>query len=91
MNYPPMIMRLKVQKQGRGINLWMPLFIIGPIFAIFALAFSLVLLPFCLLVAIIFWRPRMLKRLFFFWAAAFILTGAMRGLQVDIKKGPDVV
>jgi hypothetical protein len=43
-------MRLRVANEQHNINLWLPLFIVWP----FVLVFTLVLLPFLLLAAIIF-------------------------------------
>jgi hypothetical protein len=83
----PVLMRVQVRGENRGVNLWLPLFIIFPIVAVILL----VLLPFMLLAAVILWP--------FGWGG--LLVGiipavarcicAMPGLKVDVENGQEKV
>ena len=80
---PPMLLKLRFGK----FRLWLPLFLVGPLF----LAGALLLLPLVLLAAIIL--------LPFGWSLAVLMLGpaimriicALRGLQVDVDDGKEKV
>jgi hypothetical protein len=90
MNRPPMLVTLKVGKrydddQGRGINLWIPLFIIVPIVLIILLALFLLVLPFFLLYVLLTWNLRWWPYLKRGVPAFFETMHATQGLKVDVE------
>ncbi|MBI2851158.1 MAG: hypothetical protein HYX80_09000 [Chloroflexi bacterium] len=90
MNFPPMVMRLKIKRQRRGVNLWLPLFIIVPITGTVVAALFIVLLPLLLIVAIIRWRLNW-WRPFLVFPAVLTLLSASRGLEVDINQSQEKI
>lgn len=90
MNMPPMIMQIRINREGRGFGLWLPLCIIVPIAMIVMLAFLIIILPLLLLATLILWR-------FDWWRPVLSLPKilgcltAARGLEVDISKGEEEV
>jgi|GEM_PF-518227 len=69
MKWPPMVLYLKIRNQRHGFGLWIPLFLIGPLFTLFLLAGLLVVLPFVLIalllaaLAVVFeWQTVWLKK-----------------------------
>ena len=92
MNMPPLTMRLILPRLGkRGVNLWLPLFIIVPVVAVIAFALFLLLLPLMLIAVVILWRRGLWRPLFFFWPAAITLFVSLRGLEVDVNQGREKV
>lgn len=85
MNWPPLIMRLRIKDKKHNTNLWLPIFLAYP----FLLAIALVLTPFVLIAALILW-PRG-------WGKPLLLSGylicrvlwALRGLEVDIRQNSE--
>jgi hypothetical protein len=68
MKWPPMVLYLKIRSQRTNFGLWLPLFILGPLFTIFLIAVFLIILPFVLVAlliaafAVIFdWQTQWLK------------------------------
>jgi len=80
MTFPPSLMRLRVRTSQHRFGLWLPLFIMWPIFILL----GIVLFPFVLIGAILFWRRG--------WARTLLLSGplllnmfcALRGLEVSV-------
>ena len=82
MIFPPSIMRLRVHTANRRIGLWLPLIILWPVVAVFAL----LLAPLVLLAAIILWPRSWGKPLLFAGPALFRLICALRGLELRIEE-----
>jgi galactitol-specific phosphotransferase system IIC component len=80
---PPLFLRLRFHNKRRHFGLWLPLFLIWPLFLVGAL----LLLPLVLLAAIVLFP--------FGWSLTVLLFGplilrvlcALRGLQVDVRDG----
>ncbi len=89
MNWPPMVMRIKISQPERRLNLWLPLFIMFPIAFIITVALFLLLLPLILIAAAVFWRLGFWRPLFFFWPAVLGCLSAMRGLEVDVDQNQE--
>ncbi|MHB1455498.1 MAG: hypothetical protein ACYC0V_01135 [Armatimonadota bacterium] len=87
MNFPPSILRMQIKESGsRGINLWLPIFLLWPLIAVACLIAPLVLMT----------HPRfkqMLGTRSAFSAAYFlgILFCSLRGLLVNVKDKKDIV
>ncbi len=90
MNFPPMIMRVIVDKEDQYVNLWVPLFLIAPICLIFMFAFFVVMLPFALLATILMWRWDWWRPIFYFWPSVLRVFSALRGLEVDVDNEDQV-
>jgi hypothetical protein len=84
---PPLFLRVRFHGKRRGFGLWLPLFLIWPLFLVGAL----LLLPLVLLAAIIL--------LPFGWSLTVLMFGplvlrvlcALRGLHVDVQDGREKV
>jgi galactitol-specific phosphotransferase system IIC component len=84
---PPLFLRVRFHGKRRGFGLWLPLFLIWPLF----LAGALLLLPLVLLAAIILFP--------FGWSLTVLMFGplvlrvlcALRGLHVDIRDNKEQV
>ena len=68
MKWPPLALYMKIRNERHGFGLWIPLFILGPLFLAFLLAVLLLILPFVLvallvaLLAVVFeWQTAWLK------------------------------
>ena len=68
MKWPPMVLYMKIRSQRTNFGLWIPLFILGPLFMIFLIVVFLIVLPFVLLalfvagLAVVFdWQTQWLK------------------------------
>ena len=82
MNRPPLMMRIRVKNHGsRGINIWLPLFLIFPFFLILIVALA----PLALLAAIVL-LPFGMARMLLIAPAMFGIFHAMRGLEVDVDE-----
>ena len=87
MTRPPLFLKLRFHGKHRGFSLWLPLFLIWPLFLVGAL----LLLPLVLLAAIILFP--------FGWSLTVLMFGplvlnvlcALRGLHVDIHDGKEQV
>ena len=82
MNRPPLIMRIKIRNSDTKFGLWIPLFLIFPIVAIFMITLA----PLALLAALIV-LPFGYARTVLCAPALFSVFCAMRGLEVDIVNG----
>ena len=82
MNRPPLIMRLRMQRNNGTLRLWLPLFLIYPLLAVLAL----LLVPLVLIAALFLWP--------WGWSRTLLLCGpylcrvicALRELEVDIQQ-----
>ena len=92
MNFPPMIMKLIISPQGkRGINLWLPLFIIFPIVFVIGFILFLLLLPIMLIASVILWRFGWVKLSILSFPAVIGCLSALRGLKMDVNQGRERV
>jgi hypothetical protein len=90
MNWPPMLMHVKVKNQKSDFGLWLPLFLLLPL----ALVVLIILSPLILIAVLIlcafgqgrwvWWGLRCLK-------AAIVSSWALRGLKVDIQNRNEYV
>ncbi len=87
MNRPPCLMRVRVGRPGRKINLWLPLFIIF----LFVAVILLILSPLVLLAAVILWPFGWGRPLLAIIPAVIGCLWAMRGLKVEVEKGEEKV
>jgi len=89
MKRPPMLLSLKFgsdgDKDGGGMHLWIPLFIIGPVALIILLALFLVALPFILLSMLFTWQLRWVRWIIYGIPAFFSTMHELPGLKVDIQ------
>ena len=79
----PLLMRLKIVEDDRNkINLWLPLFLIW----IILLAVMILLLPFILVAALIFWILRNDIRILLIYPRLYSVLSALSGLAVRIEE-----
>jgi hypothetical protein len=86
MTWPPALMHIKVKNENHNVGLWLPIFLLWPL----ALAVVIILLPIILVGLIIFWDSWGLWSLKVLWAA-IVTCCSLRGLQVDVQKGNELV
>ena len=84
MNWPPFLLKIVIRNQRHNFALWLPLFLIGPIFLAFLLAVFLIMLPFALLALIFTWHPGWLRMAVLGPAYILRVTCYLRGLTVDV-------
>lgn len=88
MNWPPSVMRIRIQRQQhRGIGLWLPLFIILPIVFVLTLALA----PLVLLAAAILWRRGLGRLLLIGGPMILNCLCALRGLEVNVENEKECV
>ena len=84
MNWPPFLLKIVVRNQRHNIALWLPLFLIGPIFLAFLMAVFLIMLPFAFLALIFTWRTGWLRMTVLGIPYILRVTCYLRGLTVDM-------
>ena len=84
---PPLFLRLRFHGKHRRFGLWLPLFLVWPLFLVGAL----ILLPLVLLAAIILFPFGWSLTVLMFGPLFLQLLCALRGLQVDIRDGKEQV
>ena len=80
MSAPPLLMRLRVRRAGKGPSLWLPLFLILPILFGIALALS----PIILIVASVLWYRGRVGMLLRTGPAIVRCICTLRGLEVNV-------
>jgi hypothetical protein len=89
MTRPPTLMVVKVRnfddRDGEGVNLWVPLFIIVPLVLLILLALLLIALPFLFLYVLFTCDTRWWKYLRYGVPAFFETLHALLGLKVDVE------
>jgi hypothetical protein len=80
MTIPPSLIRFRLGNAQHRFSLWLPLFVIWP----FAAVFALVLLPFVLLTAAVFWRKGYGKTLLMSGPRLMSCLCALRGLDIHV-------
>ena len=79
----PMLMRLKIVEEGKNkINLWLPLFLLW----IILLAVMILLLPFILIAALVFWILRNDIRILLVYPRLYSVLRSLSGLAVQIEE-----
>jgi len=91
MNRPPYLMRIRIDKEGRKLNIWLPLFLILPVVAIIIAVIMLILAPVVLLAAAVLWPFGWGKPLLIAAPAVLDCLCALRGLEVDINHSQEKV
>ena len=87
MNWPPMLMHIKIQNEDRRFGLWLPLFLLLPL----ALVVLIILSPLILIAVFVLWPSGWgLWALKVLWAA-IVSFCSMRGLKVDVQNGNQYV
>ena len=83
MNTPPLIMRLRLKRNGRmGMSLWLPLFLIYPFVAVLAL----LLLPLLFVAALILLPLGCSRTVVLLYPRLYGVVCALRELEVDFQK-----
>lgn len=95
MKRPPMFMVIKIasneRESGSSFDLWIPLFIIGPIALILLLALLLISLPFIFLSFLFSWNAAWWRRLWYGIPSFFQLMHSLPGLNVDVENKRNTV
>jgi hypothetical protein len=87
MNWPPYLLKIAIENEEHDFNIWLPLFIIGPIVLILLLAVFIIILPFALLSLIFTWELGWWRPVFLFFPAIYRLITQLPGLNVDVGGG----
>jgi uncharacterized membrane protein len=87
----PLILKLNIKRKDqegqKGLDLWLPLFLIWLI----ALPTILLLTPIILLSALILWPAGKGRYILFLYLAIFRLTWHMSGIKIDIQSNKRIV
>ncbi len=83
MIWPPSLLVFRIRNAQREFGLWLPLFLVWPLFIMVAM----IMLPFVILLAVLLWPSG--------WGRTMLLTGpwlfrmfcALRGLMINVKSG----
>jgi hypothetical protein len=86
MKWPPYLIQLKVYRPDYVFNIWLPLFIIGPIALIF-LFILFIIAPFLLLSLLFSWRYGWLEYVIKGIPVLFFILYSAPGLKVDVEDG----
>jgi hypothetical protein len=87
MNFPPMLMRLKIIDGDRRINLWLPIFLVWLLILLVAIIIS----PLICLAVILLWPWGWGEMLLLLGPAVYRVLCALRGLQVDIQRPGETI
>jgi hypothetical protein len=87
MNWPPMLMHVKIENKNTHFGLWLPLFLLMLIAAVILLAF----LPVILLCLLVMWPSGWGRWLWNSFKAGLASLWALKGLSVDIKNRDGIV
>jgi len=84
MNWPPMLMHVKVKNEKTDFGLWLPLFLLFPLALVVLLVLSpLILIAILILLAV--GQERWVEFGFRCLWAAVVSSWALRGLRVDVQ------
>ena len=87
MRFPPYLMKLHIRNKRHAFAIWLPLFIIGPIFLVLLLALCLIVLPFALLSLLVTWRWQWTRTVFVSVPVFIRILCALPGTRVDVEDG----
>jgi len=80
----PVLLRIRVRNEDhRGINLWLPIFLLWLI----VLPLLIALLPLVLIAALILWHSGKGKPILCGYFMIFRLIGYLSGLKIDVRSG----
>jgi hypothetical protein len=82
MNRPPLIIRLSIPFKNGTLRLWLPLFLIYPFLAVFAL----ILLPLVIIAALLLWPMGWSRTIILVGPYLFRVICALRGLEINIQQ-----
>jgi len=80
--WPPSILRIRILEKGKGIRLWLPIFLLWPLIGLVVL-----IAPIFMLAS----RPITTKAVLFSGPALLVLFCRLRGLRIDVRDGSDQV
>jgi Na+-driven multidrug efflux pump len=90
MNWPPMLMHVKIKNEKSDFGLWLPLFLLFPLALVVLLVFSpLILIAMLILLGL--GQGRWVKWGFRCLWVAITSSWALRGLKVDVRGRNDEV
>jgi hypothetical protein len=81
MNWPPMLMHIKIQSKKGKFGLWLPLFLLIPL----ALVILIILSPLILIAILVLWPSGWGRWALMSLKAAFVSFWALRGLKVEVQ------
>ncbi len=84
MRWPPLLLKIHIENEHNSFPIWLPLFILGPIFLIFLFAIFLIALPFVLLGMIFSWEYEWWRSFFLFFPLLWQFLIHMSGLDIDV-------
>ena len=83
MIWPPSLLGISIRLEKRVFGLWLPLFLVWPLFIIATLA----MLPLVFLLSLLLWPSGWGRTMLFTGPWLFRVFCALRGLAIDVKSG----
>ncbi|MFA5015570.1 MAG: hypothetical protein WC549_08535 [Actinomycetota bacterium] len=84
----PLLLRIHIRRKGRrGVNLWLPLFLLWLI----VLPILTALLPLILITALILWPSGKGKPILCAYLMVFRLIGNLSGLKIDVRSRDNTI
>ncbi len=87
MNWPPMLMHVKIKNPKHQFGFWLPLFLI----VLVAFVFVIALLPVILLVILLAWPTGWGRWMANALKTVYIMLCSLRGMKVDIQNQKETV
>ena len=87
MTWPPSLLRFRIGVVERGFGLWLPLFLVWPLFIVATLA----IVPLVLLLALLLWPTGWSRTSLLMVPWVFRVIYSLRGLVIELKSGTDWV
>jgi hypothetical protein len=87
MNWPPMLMHIKVQNEEHNFGLWLPLFLLLPL----ALVVLIILSPLIFIAVLVLWPSGWGEWALMALWGAIVSFWSLRGLTVDVQNGSKCV
>ncbi len=84
---PPSILRLRIRGEGHRFGIWLPLILVWPVVLVLALAVA----PLVLIAAAVAWPFGWGRPLLLVGPAIFRIFCSLRGLEIDVRDGPQTV
>ena len=85
MNWPPYLLKIRLENEDRSLPIWLPLFIIGPVVLILLLAIFIISLPFLILALIFNVGHNWWRTVFLAVPAFYRLITQLPGLKIDAE------
>ena len=83
MIWPPSLLRFWIRIEKRRFGLWLPVFLMWPLFLVAALA----MLPLVILLSILLWPSGWGRTMLFTGPWLFRMFCALRGVEIDVESG----